>query len=500
MDYSIDKKTTLGFAVNLNRSDRMFGAHSVSKILNGSAKLDSTNTAISLNKDPWRNFSANINFRRLLDTSGTEITADADYVWYGSNSRQTSDNYTSYPGYAITDSFLLKAYLPSDIKIYSAKIDFVHPFNKTSKVEAGVKSSYVKTDNDAQYQSFDNIKDNWIVDQGRSNHFIYNELINAVYISYNKQIKKWGAQAGLRYEQTISEGKQLTNNKTFDKNYGQFFPTAYLSYALNKNNNFGLSYGRRIERPNYRDMNPFQYFLDQYTYQAGNPYLTPQFSHNIQLSHNYKGELNTTINFTRTTDIINDVFKQNDSTKVTYVTKENIAQRNNIGLAISYNKAIMKWWTTSVFFNAFENHFKGMVNNSSLDARIPSYMFNINNQLKFKKGWGGEVSSFYRSKMQDGGLVLARPMGVISFGASKQVLKEKGTVRISLRDPFYVQQFRGDIKFGNIDTRIRNKWDNRSVALNFTYRFGKPINGQPKKRSSSAQDEQNRAGGGGQQQ
>jgi len=264
-------------------------------------------------------------------------------------------------------------------------------------------------------------------------------------------------------------------------------------------NNFGLSYGRRIERPNYRDMNPFQYFLDQYTYQAGNPYLTPQFSNNLQLSHNYKGELNTTFNYTKTNNIISDVFKQIDSTKTTFVTKENIAQRSNIGLAISYNKTVKKWFTTSIFLNGFVNHFKGIVSNQPFEAKVPTLLFNTNNQFKFKKGWGGELGGFYRTMIQDNGILLARPMGVFSFGVSKQFWKDKGTVRLNFRDPFYVQQFKGDIRFGKIDTQIRNKWDNRTVAINFMYRFGKPINTQQRKRSGSASEEQNRAGGGQQQ-
>lgn len=414
MDYSIDKKTTLGIAVNKMYNPRQFGSKSVSDIYDGSGRLDSTNMADSRSKDPWKNTGVNINFRKLLDTSGKELSADVDYVYYDSRNQQTSYNYTYfYPGFKLIDSFFLKGNFPSDIKIYSAKIDYVHPLKKGAKIEAGLKSSYVQTDNDAQYTTLDNVKNEWVNDGTRSNHFLYDENINAAYINYSRQIKKWGVQSGLRFEQTIATGKQLSNDKDFARNYGQLFPTIYISYGMDKKNKFGLSYGRRIQRPNYRDMNPFQYFLDQYTYMEGNPYLTPQFSHNIEFSHNYKGELNTAINFTQTTDIINDVFKQNNTTKVTFLTKENIAKRRNIGIAISYNKAITKWWTTSVFTNVFNNYYEGFVNNRPLKANISSYMFNINNQLQFKKGWGAEVSGFYRSKIQDNGIMISEPMGVV---------------------------------------------------------------------------------------
>ena len=500
MDYSPNKKTTIGFAVNGTYNPRRFGANSRSDIYDGIGHLDSTNVAVSNSKDPWKNLGVNVNFRRILDTSGKEITADIDYLVYNSRSRQVSDNFTFHqPGNELTDSFFLRGYLPSDIAILSARVDYIHPLKKGAKFEAGIKSSYVQTDNDAQYTVFNNETAVWEKDLTRSNHFLYDENINAAYVNYSRQLKKWGVQTGLRLEHTSSSGKQITDAAPVKRDYAQLFPTMYISYAANKNNNFGLSYGRRIERPNYRDMNPFQFFLDQYTYQKGNPFLTPQFSHNIELSHNLKGRLTTTLNFSQTTDIINDILKQNNETKVTYLTKENIARRRNVGIAVSYNAPVTKWWTTSVFANVFNNHFEGFVNNRSLDANITSGMANMNNQFKFGKGWGGEVSGFYRMRMQDGGLMVANPMGVISFGASKQVLKTKGTLRLSVVDPFYIQKFNGLTKFGEIDTEIHSEWDNRRVSLNFTYRFGKLQNNTPRRRTGSAQEEQNRVGGGQQQ-
>ena len=502
MDYSPNKKTTLGFAVNGTYNPRRFSANSESNIYDGKGNLDSTNRAMTNSRDPWKNLGVNVNFRRVLDTTGKELTADFDYLVYSSQSNQVSNNYTFHqPGYQIADSFLLRGFLPSDISIYSARIDYAHPIKGGAKFEAGVKSSYVRTDNDAQYTLFNNADQIWENDTARSNHFLYDENINAAYVNYSKQMKKWGVQTGLRLEHTSSNGKQVTAAEPVKRDYVQLFPTLYVSFTANKSNNFGLSYGRRIERPNYRDMNPFQFFLDQYTYQKGNPYLTPQFSHNVEFSHNLKGRLTTTLNFTETTDIINDILKQNNETKVTFQTKENIARRRNVGIAFSYNAPVTKWWTTSFFANVFNNKFDGFVNNHPLNVDITSGMANMNNQLRFPKGWGGEVSGFYRMKMQDGGLIVAMPMGVVSFGVSKQVLKSKGTIRLNISDPFYIQKFKGYTKFGEIDADIRSEWDNRRVGLNFSYRFGKMQNGNaaPRRRSGSAQEEQQRVGGGQQQ-
>jgi outer membrane receptor protein involved in Fe transport len=502
LDYTLDKNTTIGFLVNGTYNPRRWENNGRADILNGAGGLDSFNVVQTINRDTWKNLGANINFRRVLNANGRELTADLDRIQYNTRTRQTSDNYTYLPDntYA-SDPFLLRGNLPADITIYSGKVDYVHPIDKESKIEAGAKSSYVVTDNDAQYTLYSYNESKWVNDYRRSNRFKYRENINAAYVNYSRQIKKWGIQTGLRVENTIAKGHQLGNavqrETTFKKPYTQLFPTGYLSYALNDKNQFGLSYGRRIDRPNYQDMNPFQYFLDQYTYMQGNPNLTPQFTHNIELSHNYRKALNTTLSYTRTTDIMNDILKQNDLTKVTYQTKENVAKRQTLGLAVSYNAPITKWWTTSVFMNVNNSHYEGIVNNAHLDVSLTSFMGNTSQQFRFAKTWSAEVNGFYRTSAQETGLFLIRPMGVVSFGFGKQLMNNKASLKLNIYDPFYIQKVKVIIDHENIDAVVHNRWDNRRVGLNFTYRFSKGQNAQPqRRRTSSAQEEQNRVGGG----
>lgn len=499
LDYTIDKKTTIGFLVNAITSPSRWTNNGRANILNGSGILDSFNVAQTINKGTWQNFGGTVNFKRSINTSGREITADANILRYNTNSKQTSDNYNYFSGGDLIRSpFLLRGNMPAKITIYTAKADYVHPLQKGAKLEAGIKTSYVSTDNDAQYTSFDHTDGKWIADNGRSNHFIYKENINAAYINYSRQIKKWGVQAGLRTENTIAKGNQFGNptqkDTTFKKNYTQLFPTAYLSYSYNDNNQFGLSYGRRVERPNYQDMNPFQYFLDQYTFRQGNPNLNPQFTHNIEISHNYHKALNTTLNYTYTSNILNDILKQNDETKVTYQTKENVAKRRTIGIAVSYNAPLTKWWTTSLYVNVNNSHYEGIVNNLPLDVSLTSLMSNASQQFRFAKTWTAEVNGFYRTRAQETGLFLIEPMGVVSFGFGKQILKNKATLKLSIIDPFYIQQAKVIIDYGNINAIVNNKWDNRRVGLTFTYRFSKGQTIQQQRKASSALEEQNRVG------
>lgn len=494
MDYSMNASTSLGFMVNGTYSRNKGLNYSNGSFYNGGrAQADSTIHAFNDRTNTFKNFTANINFRHQLKKSGREISADLDYIRYNSELNQYTDNQVRYPAEA-TSQYLLRAILPTDINIYTAKLDYVHPLGKETKFEAGVKSSLVKTDNNAPYETWDATQGKW-VDDVRKDHFAYDEQVNAAYINFSKQVKKWGFQAGLRGEHTHSKGKQVLIGKSISRDYFQLFPTAYISYSMNDRNQFGLNYGRRINRPNYQDMNPFQRFLDLYTYNQGNPYLTPQFTHNIELSHIFAGKLNTTLNYTYTTDIINDILKQNDGTKVTYQIKENVATSRNIGIAISYNAPLNKWWTVSLYGNVFNNMYKGLVNNEMLRTNVNAYFFNMNNQFRFAKTWGAEVSGWYQSKTLYTSMFILEPMYVLSFGASKQILKNKGSLKLSVIDPFRLQRSDVNINHGNIDMKVFNTWDNRRVGLTFTYRFSKGQNVQQRKQSGSSQDEQRRIGG-----
>jgi outer membrane receptor protein involved in Fe transport len=396
---------------------------------------------------------------------------------------------------------LLNGHLPAHIDIYTFKSDYTQPLGKNGRFEAGFKASFVKTDNDAQYTYYNSSQDKWLNDV-RSNHFLYEENITAAYVNLQQQVKKFGFQLGLRFEQTNVKGNQLADNKTFQKDYAKLFPTVYMSYKPTDANTFGLSYGRRIERPGYQDLNPFQYPLDAYTYRQGNPLLQPQFSHNVELSYNYKGRLNVSTNYTNTTDIINDIIKSEllpgKLYPSTFQVKDNVAKRTNIGLAINWNQPIKKWWSVNFFTNIYNNSYEGVIGVEKIDISYTSFNANISNSFNFGKGWTGEVSGFYNHKNLVSSVIVAQPMGMFSLGMGKQVLKGAGTIRINARDPFWLMKFRGSTEMDKFITNIHSRWDNRRFIVSFNFRFGKAQQQQQRKRGGS-DEEQSRAGGGGQQ-
>lgn len=498
LDVFADKKNTYGVVL----SGFIFSGHPTPITVNtlSDANYHPTSSMVSNteNKIHFNNFSSNFNYRHVFDTTGRDITVDLDYIGYRNTSNMllTTEFYDA-GGHPSADPMLLKGHLPSDIDIYSIKSDYTQPFKKGGRLEAGIKSSYVKNDNVVDYQRM--YQDKWMPD-ARSNHFIYDENINAAYVNVNKQIKKWSLQGGLRVENTIAKGYQVTNDSTFKRNFTDLFPSAFISYAINKSNSLTVSYSRRITRPNYQDLNPFTYFLDSLSYRQGNPYLLPQFSHNIELSHAFKGKLITTLNYNNTTDVISQVFKQNSQTKIVYFTADNVAKFTNMGISVTAPVPINKWWNTNVFANVYNNHYEGIYNGAPLDMSYTSFTFNMTNTFTIKQGFSLELSGFYRGKGVDQ-LTINEPIYQMSIGGQKNVLKNKATVRLNIRDPFAWQQYEGVTEYGNIYAKIHNRFDARTVTVTFNYRFGKS-NQQappPRRRNSATQDEQNRVGGAGQQ-
>ena len=493
LDYFADKNNTFGIVA----SGFLFNGHPtpLTTTIVSEANHQPSLTMVSLtdNKIKFENLTSNFNYRHVFDTSGRELTADVDFIVYNNTTNMllTTDFYDG-SGQPSANQLLLKGHLPSLIHIYSLKSDYTHPFKKGGRLEAGIKSSYVQNDNLVDYRRL--VNDKWLTD-ARSNQFVYDENINAAYVNINKQVKKWSFQGGLRVENTNSKGYQVTNDSTFRRSFTNLFPSAFISYTIDKKNTVTLSYSRRINRPNYQDLNPFTFFLDSLSYRKGNPYLLPQFTHSVELSHSFMGKLITTLNYSNTSDVISQVFKQDPQTKVVFFTPDNVSKFTNMGISITAPVPVAKWWSLNFFANIYRNHYNGIFDGALIDMAYTSFMTNMTNTFTIQKGFTLELSGFYRAKGIDQ-LNVNQPMYQMSIAGQKTVMKGKGTLRLNFRDPFAWQQYSGITKYSTIDVKIHNRFDARNITASFTYRFGKSTQQtQPRRRNNATQDEQNRVGG-----
>lgn len=494
-DFYASKKTTFGIVLTGFTTPSSQVGNNTSYLKSSTGVIDSIVTAASYEKSSWKNGAVNLNFRHQFDSTGRELTADVDYLTYDSHKDQQFANTSFTPDWMVKNADRLVGELPSLINIYTGKIDYTHPLKSGLKVETGLKTSFVETDNTAGY--FNIVGAVKTPDYDKTNQFVYKENINAAYLNMNKQVKKWGLQAGLRLENTNYKGRQFGNplrqDSAFKRSYTSLFPTMFVSYNANEKNQFGFSYGRRINRPDYEDLNPFLFFIDKYTYGSGNPFLKPSYAHTFEVSHTYNQFLTTTFNYANTKDLFNETFEQKGY--ATIVKQGNFGSANSASLSVSAQVTVLKWWTSIIYTEGNYNDYKGLLNGEQVNVQGKNFLVNVNNQFKFKKGWSAELSGFYRTSGIEG-QILIKPMGQLTAGVQKQVLKNKGTLKLNVRDLLYTMKTNGEINFQRTEASFHQERDSKVVTLSFGYRFGKPIKDLQKRKTGGAGTEQNRVKGG----
>ncbi len=490
VDYALGAKTTVGLAFNGLLLDRASTGNNLALWMAADKTPDSLIETHSKSGTNWKNGGANLNFRHRFSAS-RELTADADLIGYRIRGNQFFENHSIAP---VSYSEASRATIPSDIQILSAKADYTEQ-GKEIKWEGGWKTSHITTDNLAAYEY--RAGNAWEPDLGKTNHFLYTENIHALYASAETRQKRWTLQGGLRYEMTHYNARQLGNavvkDSSFSRSYNGLFPSVFVSVAADSANTFSLSAGRRIDRPAFQKLNPFLFIINKYTYQRGNPFYRPQYTWNLELSHSYKNVLLTGLSYSRTTDYFSQIFPL-DTTGIVIYTEGNLGKLQTLGLSVGTQLAPTRWWSFSAQAVLSHKQMEGFIE-KAYHANITQYQLNLNNQLKFQKGWAGEISGFYTSKSQNDLREIVDPAGQLSLGVSKNILQNKGTVKLSIRDVFYTQWMKGMTYFPQATEYFKLTRDTRVVAASFTYRFGKSFK-TIKRSEGAAGEEVQRVGNG----
>ncbi len=474
-DYYLNKKATFGFVLSGLRNPSTGLTTNNAKITNENNILTSLNEAVNPTKRVFSNASINFNYAYKFDSTGKEITANADKINYNSDMTQSLVSKTLSPERTFINGSTLGSKLPSDIAINTFKIDYVNPLNDGQKMEFGVKTSFISTSNIADF--YDVLNNEQKPNYEFSNNFKYKENINAAYANWSKEGKRFSIQAGLRFENTQIKGNQLGNivvkDSTFTRNYSNLFPTFYASYKLDTTDKHQLnfSYGRRIDRPDYQSMNPFTYPMDRFTLYGGNPFLRPTYSGNFELSHTYKNNFTTTIEYSKSKDEIRETIEQ--GTNIFYSRPGNIGQTTSYAISISGALQPTKWWTLQLFGLAQHIRSVSQLYGQSLNNKGTLYYLSPTSMFTINKLWNAELAAVYQSSAYVGQFVTI-PVWNMRMAASRKVLKEKGTLKFSLSDIFYTNQPGGDIKsIANSSANWLSYLDTRVATISFSWRFNK---------------------------
>lgn len=467
--------------------------NNTSNLLDAARQPYSIIKAHNLDDIHYQNGAVNLNYRHKFDTTGRELNIDADYLIYRNQTDQVYDNFTYQPNGQLTDQDRLNGNLPANIDIYTLKSDYSHPLNKGWKLDAGAKTSFIKTNNTADYLY--TYKGSTNPDYDKSNHFIYKENINAAYINLSREGKRLSIQAGLRFENTTSDGHQLGNvmkpDSSFKSTYNNLFPTVYLSYKLDSmsNHQIGLNYGRRIDRPYYQDLNPFYSPLDKFTYYVGNPFLKPSFTQSIELSHTFKNKITTTFSYSKTKDDVNETIEITNG--IYYSRPGNIGRKTVKSVSVDGGFDLTSWLTFHAYAEYADIRSETDFYTGFLKTNGEYFMSNGNLQFKFGKDWSAETNYRYQGKLSDVQFVTG---AVHEFGAAVQKkLSPATTLKLTFSDIFKTKVYTGVINnLALAQAGWRNRGDFTNAVLSFSYRFGKTITNSRKHNSTGAEAEQNR--------
>ena len=500
MDYFINKKSTIGVVVNGNVSDNKTLTDGPMKILHTPTNIvDRLVIATGNNKTNRANVNLNANYRYAV-TGGSELNIDVDYGIFNLRNNQLQPN-DYYNGTGTVKQYSTSNLMisPTDIEIYSFKIDYEQNFQK-GKLGYGGKIGFVNTDNNFNRTSVEDTKVS-----SEKNLFSYDENINAAYVNYNRAFKGFMIQAGLRVEHTNSKGRSTgtINNGTannFDssisRNYVGLFPSAAITYNKNPLNQWGITYSRRIDRPAYQDLNPFEFRLNDYSYMKGNTELRPQYTNSFGITNTYKYKLNTRLNYSRVKDIF--TMLPDISGSKSLLTKKNLATQDIVSFNVSYPFQY-KWYSFFTNTNASWSNYKADFGggNRVVNLEVFTLGFFMQNSFKLGKGFTAELSGFYNSPSIWQGSYKSKSIYSMDVGLQKILFKGKGTIKAAVGDVFNSLKFRGNADFSGQQNTFYGKPESRQFKLNFSMRFGSMQIKAARQRKSAIEEENKRTEGGG---
>lgn len=491
-DYYLNKKSTIGAIVSGNFSEGISNMDNRTPITADGSDTPSQVLVAETNNDRTTfNGYANVNYK-YEGAKGSTFSIDLDYGQYRTDRTTLQPNSYFNGSETQTISEIINYFeTPINIQIMSGQVNYRRKLLK-GIVSVGSKYSKVSTNNNFRF--FDRLNGVDVLNTDRTNNFFYDEQVVAGYVNYNFKYKKFNVQAGLRMEHTLSDGRlestQSTANAQVRRDYLNWFPSGGITYKANKKNSFAMIYSRRIRRPNYQNLNPFEDKLNELEFQKGNPFLQPQYTDNIKLSHTYKYSLTTSLSYSFTSDFTTRTLEPLDGNRTILIAR-NVANQKVINLGVSYPARLAKWWSVYLSVNAYRSIFEA-TNDLFIGQSQNSLNVYAQNTFKLPQGLIAEVSGWYNSPTIWGGSFRTKSMGSLNIAFRKRLMKNKLTASLAFNDVLYTQRWSATTEFPGINAFVNGAQDSRRVTFTLAYNFGRKEIKKARKRKTGIEGEKNR--------
>ncbi|MBC5991908.1 outer membrane beta-barrel family protein [Pontibacter cellulosilyticus] len=491
-DYSFNDKHSVGgmayYVTNYLESDFLTDTY----IGNAPNQPNLYVEANNYNNNRFRNFTSNLHYLGKLDTLGTTLSADIDFVKIRNKGEA---NFYNYYTDLTSENPIVQDFLytntPNGFDIYAAKVDFATTLAKGRKLELGAKASRVISDNDSRF--YFNNSEVPILDTRRTNYFVYDENIYAAYANLKGNIgKQLSVQVGLRAEQTVSEGELRTTGQKNDRSYLDFFPSLFVQQEVNENYQINYNYSRRIQRPNYGNLNPFFSYRDPYTYWQGNPNLRSQYTHSIGVTQVFKKTYNLVLNYQLNKDVIAELPAIDPATATTIYYIGNVDDSKSMSLTGIVPVKIMKKWDSNNTILLSYSEFNMVVNNEPVLNEQFFYMFQSNQNIALPKNFKLELNGTYYGPSAYA-LYEVEPRWWVNLGIKKSFMEDKLDLSLNFNDIFKTQRIvlAAKVGEGNIND-FDQYFRQRSVNATLRYRFSKGAKVDERRRTNL--EELNRTG------
>jgi ferric enterobactin receptor len=491
-DINITPKSTLGFIASGNLVTGNSNIRARNDIGSQLQQLDSTVIGSTVGRYPNKYLTFNLNYELKLDTIGSNLNMSYDYTLSNKDeSFEFGNRFLDANGAEFRDPNNFRNLTPQDANIHVGKADLSLPLDEKSKLESGLKFSSVETDNVLQFDVLE-MDGNYVNDESRSNQFIYKEEIAAAYVNYNSQFGSYSLQVGLRAERTQSKGNSVTNNNVVSKTYTNLFPTLSLQKKIDENNTINASYGRRIDRPNYASLNPFVYYIDEYTFRFGNPFLNPQYTDSYTLSYILKNKYKLDLNYSNTEDVIANIILTDPITNSISQTDANLIGFQSYSLNVNAPIKIANWWETYNNFSMFYNQYNSNnIEGAPVQLEKMAWQASSNHSFTIDDRSSAEFRANYISPNVYGVLNLEAFYG-IDLGVNRKFLDNNMNVQLSISDILNTWGGRGvNSRQSGSNFNVFRTFDSRVIRLSLTYKFGN-VKMESTKKRDGAREEKNR--------
>ncbi|MCB0564035.1 MAG: TonB-dependent receptor [Phaeodactylibacter sp.] len=463
------------------------------------AQIDSILVAFNTADDRRKNNTFNLNYQ-FDNKKGRSLNVDLDYGRYENDSRRYQPNrYYDAAEEELLTEIINSFDTPTDIDIYTFNADYEEEV-WGGKLGIGSKLSRVVSDN--TFLFFDVLDNRQELNNRRSNLFKYEENVFAGYINFARPLgKKWNFSAGLRAEQTDAMGNLEAflpelQEQPVKLNYLNWFPSAGMTWQLAPKHTLALNYGRRINRPDYDILNPFNNQVSQLSSQKGNPFLRPEIVNNLELGYTLAHRYNFKLAYSRTTDQITRLIAPDEEDpRAGFITWANLAEQTIYSFNVSAPVQVVKGW--DAYFNLSASYLDNQADfgeGAVVDLQAFTYSIYQQHTFSLPAGFKGEISGYYSGPGVWGGVFEYESNWSLNLGLQRKFLQGRLNVRLSVNDIFYETGWDGQSTFNGLTAIGSGRWDSRRASLSLSYRFGNE-KVKSRKRKTGLEEEAGRVGG-----